>query len=77
MASADDHITEVVGVLIELPDTGGSALRRAERVLAAMEKLRAAGFVLVLLPAGAHVAIRTKQSRRRWWRSRREEGASA
>jgi hypothetical protein len=61
----------VVGILIEMPDSEGrSALLRAERVVDAMELLRRAGFVLVLLPWGTEVRLK---SRRHWWRRERRQ----
>jgi hypothetical protein len=73
VVTSDDN--EVVGILVELPDTGEEfTLLQAARVAAAVTMLRRSGFDLILLPIGAAAPI-VRKSRRRWWRrpERREE----
>ncbi len=59
---------EVVGILVELPNTGEEfTLLQAARVSAAQTMLRRSGFDLILLPVGAAAPI-ARKARRRWWR---------
>jgi len=74
VVSTDRFEDAAAGVLMEIPDFEGSAVLRAERVLAAMATLRAAGYALVLLPAGTDVRLKSK--RRRLWRRERSASCS-
>lgn len=56
---------EAAGIVMEIPDFEGSAVLRAQSVLAAMEELQKAGYVLALLPAGAAVKLERPRPRRR------------
>jgi hypothetical protein len=72
MVTSDRAEEEVVGVLVELPDTGDFTLLQAARVQAAIVMLRRSGFDLVLLPVGAAAPI-VRRSRRRRWRPERKD----
>jgi hypothetical protein len=72
LVTSDRAEEEVVGVLVELPDTGDFTLLQAARVQAAIVMLRRSGFDLVLLPVGAAAPI-VRRSRRRRWRPERKD----
>jgi hypothetical protein len=68
-ATDSDGFEEVVGVLIERPDTAsGTPLLQAARIAGAMTMLRRSGLELVLLPSGTEVSVGPIDRRRPWWR---------